>query len=153
MARKTYDEVKTHCVVCTNLVPEERAGRGGVTCSPECLTIRKAAQRAERDAKECRYCRKPSTLEARAAFNRFRRLEAKRPDLLYPDEFKAWAASLPIGLAPTANTFAKHLVNLGMLDPHPWTDERQKRVEARKDSSEPFTVKDSLNEKDAPWPE
>lgn len=132
MARKTYEEVKTHCVVCTKEVPEDRATRGGVTCSPECLSIRKAAQRADRDAKECRYCRKPSTLEARAAFNRFRRLEAKRPDILYPDEFKAWSAAVTPDVAPSAEAFAAHLIELGMLAPHPWLDERQKRVEARK---------------------
>jgi hypothetical protein len=46
--------------------------------------------RAKHDASACRYCRKPSTNEERAAYQRFRKLEKKRPDLLYPVEWKAF---------------------------------------------------------------
>ncbi len=82
MARSTYDEVKAHCVVCTKEIDEDRARRNQITCSEECLSRRRSSQRAKRDAVECRYCKKPSTTEARAAFQRFRRVENKRPDQL-----------------------------------------------------------------------
>jgi hypothetical protein len=131
MARKTYDDVKTHCVVCTNIVPEKLAKRRAITCSDACLTIRNAAMRAERDAKECRYCKKPSTLEARAAFQRFRRIEGKRPDLLYPQEYEAWKATLTEDAESTPEAFVAYRIEQGLYVAHPWLDERGKRIAER----------------------
>jgi hypothetical protein len=69
-------------------IPQDRLSKGSVTCSKECYEKRRKAQRAQQDEKECRYCRKPSSFEDREAFKRFRRLEARRPDLVYPEAFE-----------------------------------------------------------------
>ncbi len=90
MARQTYDYVKIHCVLCTKEVPADRLRFKAITCSKDCADLRKKMIRVRPLAGECMYCHKPSTLEDRAAFQRFRKLETKRPDLLYPDEFEAW---------------------------------------------------------------
>jgi predicted nucleic acid-binding Zn ribbon protein len=127
MARNTYQDVLTHCVVCTQPVPEDRATRGGVTCSAACLAVRKAVQRAQRDAKECRYCRKPSTLAARAAFRRFRHLEETRPDILYPKQFAEWKATLTPDVAPSAEGFVAFLEASGMITIQPWLGERAEK--------------------------
>jgi len=105
MARKTYDEVKTHCVICKAEVPKDRLMRGAITCSKEHAKLRRAQLTAITDKKECRYCRRPSTPEEREAYKRFRTLERRRPDLLYPDAFEDWKAS---GGTPTAEAFAEH---------------------------------------------
>lgn len=85
MARKTWNEVKNFCVVCTEPIDKQRVSRGAVTCTKECAKVRRDQQRALTDMKECRYCRRPSTPEEREAFKRFRQLEKRRPDLLYPE--------------------------------------------------------------------
>ena len=90
MARAQFDDVETFCVVCKENVPIDRVKHKAITCSPTCATLRKNSIRSKQDARECRYCRKPSTPEDRNAFQRFRRMEAKRPDLLYPSEYAAW---------------------------------------------------------------
>ncbi len=66
MARKTYDEVTTHCVICSDEVPRDRM--------------------------------------MREAYKRFRTMERRRPDLLYPEAFEDWKAS---GGTPTAEAFAE----------------------------------------------
>jgi hypothetical protein len=104
MARQTYDEVTTHCVICTTEVPKERLMRGAITCTKEHAKLRRAQLAAITDKKECRYCRRPSTPEEREAYKRFRTLERKRPDLLYPEAFEDWKAS---GGTPTAEAFAE----------------------------------------------
>ena len=104
MARKTFDDVKTHCVICTNEVPKERLIRGAITCTKEHAKLRRAQLFAMMDKKECRYCRRPSTPEEREAYKRFRTLERTRPDLLYPEAFEDWKAS---GGTPTAKAFAE----------------------------------------------
>ena len=88
--RTDFSDVETHCIVCTTLVPPDRRKYKAITCSDECAIKRKNSIRARQDLRECRYCRKPSTPEDRAAFSRFRKLEDKRPDLLYPQAFEAW---------------------------------------------------------------
>lgn len=94
MARNMYEDVAVHCIVCGTIVPEVRLAQGAITCTKEHGTVRANMLRARKDARECRYCRKPSTPEERAAFQRFRKFEAKRPDLVYPAEFEAWKADL-----------------------------------------------------------
>jgi hypothetical protein len=105
MARKTYDDVTTHCVICTAEVPIDRQRRGAITCSKEHSKLRRAHLFAIMDQKECRYCRRPSTPEEREAYRRFRMIERKRPDLLFPEAFEDWKNS---GGTPTAEAFAEY---------------------------------------------
>lgn len=132
MARQTYDDVSMHCIVCTKEIDDERALRNNITCSDECLAVRRSVQRAKRDALECRYCKKPSTPEQRAAFMRFRRIENKRPDLLYPAEYETWTATLPEGEEATPQAFAYYREEQGMYVAHPWIEERNRQIERRK---------------------
>lgn len=104
MARKTYDDVKTHCIICTNEVPKERLMRGAITCTKEHAKLRHSQLQAIVDRKECRYCRKPSTPEEREAYKRFRNMERKRPDLIYPEAYEEWKAS---GRIPSPEAFAE----------------------------------------------
>ena len=90
MARTSYDDVVLHCLICTTPVPPERLRFKAITCSEECAILRKNMIRAKHDGSACRYCRKPSTNEQRAAFQRFRKIEKKQPELLYPEDYKAW---------------------------------------------------------------
>jgi len=90
MARKTYDEVKTLCVICGEQVPKERIMRGSIVCSKEHAQLRRAQLQAITDKKECRYCRRPSTPAEREAYRRFRTFERKRPHILFPEAFEAW---------------------------------------------------------------
>jgi hypothetical protein len=131
MARNTYDDVKMHCIVCTKDIDDDRTRRNHITCSDECRATRRSIQRAKRDAVECRYCKKPSTMEQRAAFTRFRRVENKRPDLLYPQEYEVWRqenskAGLPTGGTPEA--FAKHREEQGLYVAHPWIGQRKQEI-------------------------
>ena len=90
MARKTFDEIKTKCIICGDEVPKERVMRGAITCSKEHAKIRRGQLLAITDKKECRYCRRPSTPEEREAYRRFRLLERKQPHLIYPEAFEQW---------------------------------------------------------------
>lgn len=75
MARKTYDDVKTLCIICGSEIPTERIMRGAITCGKEHAKLRRAQLQAITDKKECRYCRRPSTPEEREAYKRFRKFE------------------------------------------------------------------------------
>jgi len=77
-----------HCVICTAAIPPHREERGSNTCSDACARKRRLQQRAREDARACRYCKKPTTLEERSAFARFRAMELISPDLLYPKSFE-----------------------------------------------------------------
>jgi hypothetical protein len=135
VARKTYEDQKFHCIVCTKEIDDDRALRNNITCSEACLTLRKSMQRAKRDAVECRYCKKPSTMEQRAAFTRFRRVENKRPDLLYPQEYEAWMRMSDDGsgnYVASPEAFAKYREEQGLYVAHPWLEERNRRIEQRK---------------------
>jgi hypothetical protein len=77
MARKTYDDIKTHCVICKDEVPKDRLMRGAITCTKEHAKLRRAQLQAITDKKDCRYCRRPSTPEEREAYKRFRKFEQK----------------------------------------------------------------------------
>ena len=89
MAKGTYG-IAGFCVVDAQPIPRERLTRGSVTCSKECAKIRREAQRAQQDEKECRYCRKPSTPHDRETYALFRRLQKKWPgfiELITTDQF------------------------------------------------------------------
>lgn len=70
-----------HCVICTGPIPEERDkwSRGAVTCSDECKNKLNQHRRKKKDAKICRFCSKPSTLEERTLFQRWRRETFPQP--------------------------------------------------------------------------
>lgn len=104
MARKTYDDIKTLCIICGADIPKERVMHGAITCSKEHAKLRSAQLLAITDKKECRYCRRPSTPEEREAYKRFRTLERKRPDLIYVEAFEDWKTS---GGTPTPEAFAE----------------------------------------------
>lgn len=108
--RNMHEDLNVFCVACGDKVPADRVARGATTCKKACATKRKNMLRSQRDAKSCRYCRKPSTPEERRAFNRFRLLEVKRPDLLYPFEFAAWSHDAP---SPTPEIFAEYWKTTG----------------------------------------
>jgi hypothetical protein len=77
MARKTYDDIKTHCVICGDVIAKDRMMRGAVTCTKEHATERRSQLRAMKSEKQCEYCKRPSTPEEREAYNRFRKFERK----------------------------------------------------------------------------
>lgn len=104
MARKTYDDVKTLCIVCGNAVPTDRIARGGITCSKEHAKLRRAQLQAITDKKECRYCRRPSTPEERVAYARFRTMEKKWPHIIYIEAFDNWKRTVS---DPNPEAFAK----------------------------------------------
>jgi hypothetical protein len=107
MARPMY-RIESYCVVDRQPIPSERIAKGSVTCSKECAAVRRKAQRTLQDERECRYCSRPSTPEERDAFRRFRRLEAKRPDLLYPQAFEDFTKQCEVdGTDATPQAFAK----------------------------------------------
>jgi predicted nucleic acid-binding Zn ribbon protein len=88
--RPQFLELKTHCVVCTAPVPPERLKYKAITCSDEHARIRKLSMRAKQDSRECRFCRKPATPAEKASYQRFRKWEARFPELAYPAQFKRW---------------------------------------------------------------
>jgi len=89
-------------------VPEDRVKKGAVTCTPEHAKLRENALRAKRDATECRYCRRPSTPEERAAYSRFRKLESKTPHVIYPAAFEIWKADTDATGPKTPEAFANY---------------------------------------------
>jgi hypothetical protein len=60
------------CVICKKPVPEERVMLKAVTCSTAHTTQLANLRRRKRDAKKCRYCQQPSTLEERKEFKLWR---------------------------------------------------------------------------------
>jgi hypothetical protein len=62
--------------MCKNLIPPERKS-DAITCSKECTKKRKDFLRSKQDAKECRYCNKPSTPEDRVLFSAWKRAMKK----------------------------------------------------------------------------
>jgi hypothetical protein len=110
MPKGTYG-IGGFCVVDGKPIPQDRLSRGSVTCSKECYDIRRHAQRAQQDEKECRYCRKPSTPEDRDTYARFRRLERKFPGFvenITSEQFtqlkKEWIATPLVEPPPTQET-------------------------------------------------
>lgn len=78
------------CVVCTEPVPIERQRFRSITCSDDHGALRKKSLRSKGELRHCRACRRPASPIERGAFQRFRRLELMRPDILYPAPFKKW---------------------------------------------------------------
>lgn len=95
--RPQFFEQEFHCIICTQLIPPEKLQFKSITCSDECARKRKLSLRAKQDARECRFCRKPSTLAERAAFQRYRKWEAANPQLAYPEQFKRWQQEIEAG--------------------------------------------------------
>jgi hypothetical protein len=113
MARAIHRE-PAHCIICTKDIPQDRNIKGSVTCSAECAEKRRKAQRTLQDDRECRYCSRPASREEREAYKRFRALERKRPDLLYPEgwaQFKAECEAQVGGIEPTPQAFARALAD------------------------------------------
>lgn len=80
MARADYfTNVVRHCVMCANDIPPERKA-DAITCSPECTKARKNFLRSKIDARECRYCYHPSTIEERLRYGRWRKWEKANKD-------------------------------------------------------------------------
>jgi hypothetical protein len=77
MARKTYDDIKTLCIICGDEIPKDRIMHGAITCSKGHANLRRAQLQAITDKKECRYCRRPSTPEDRGEYKLFRKFEQK----------------------------------------------------------------------------
>jgi hypothetical protein len=111
MPRAIYRE-PAYCIMCKAEIPQERNIKGSVTCSAECAERRRKAQRTLQDDRECRYCSRPASRDERAAYKRFRDIERKRPDLLYPEEWKQFKAECSAqvgGIEPTPEAFATRL--------------------------------------------
>jgi hypothetical protein len=62
--------------MCKKVIPPERKS-DAITCSKECTKKRKDFLRSKQDAKECRYCNKPSTPEDRVLFGRWKKAMKK----------------------------------------------------------------------------
>lgn len=110
MPKGTYG-IGGFCVVDGRPIAQDRLSRGSVTCSKECYDLRRHAQRSQQDERECRYCRKPSTVEDREAFARFRRLEKKFPGFvenITAEQFarlkKEWIATPLVEQPPSQET-------------------------------------------------
>ena len=77
MARKDdFRNRPTFCVMCGNPLPPDKP-KMGLTCSDKCRDDRKDFRRSKVDARECRYCHKPSTPEERVLYQRWRRATLK----------------------------------------------------------------------------
>jgi hypothetical protein len=62
--------------MCTTVIPLERKS-DAITCSKECTKKRKDFLRSKVDARECRYCNKPSTPEDRTLFSMWKKAMKK----------------------------------------------------------------------------
>lgn len=125
---RARDEVAVYCAVCGGVVPPERVAQGAITCSKEHGAKRANFLRARKEARECKYCHKPSTPEDREAFLRFKKLARKRPDVLYPAEFDAWVEQASEGQLITPEAFAKW-----------WNEKEPEPVAETEPESEPET--------------
>lgn len=88
--RPQFFEQEFHCIICTQLIPPEKLQFKSITCSDECARLRKLALRTKQDIRECRFCRKPSSLAERAAYQRYRKWETANPQLAYPAQYKRY---------------------------------------------------------------
>lgn len=79
--------VELRCVICAELIPEDRMKRRAVTCKDDCAREFVNRKRMLTGRKKCLVCMRPSTLAERRGFRRFRDVEKKRPDLIYPEKF------------------------------------------------------------------
>lgn len=87
MADEDILRMKTHCVVCTNEVPEDRVKHRAVTCSKAHQEIHARMRKRRVSSKFCRFCNRSSTPSQRRAFTRFKRWEEQNPEQAYPAVF------------------------------------------------------------------
>lgn len=114
---KPYD--KPHCLMCPNEIPEDRRRLNAFTCSNECRQRWNLEKRRPKDAVMCRFCKKPSTMEDRKLYARFRRILRTQPHLIYTEEYKQFVEDQELhakaNLEPrkkfptTPEAFAKHM--------------------------------------------
>lgn len=76
-----------HCVICGDVLTEERLKKRAITCSPEHSKDRANQLRRMLDAKRCRYCQRPATQEEQARFRRWRAWEKLNPPT--PEQIEA----------------------------------------------------------------
>lgn len=88
MANEDLFGIQPKCVIDSKIIPHERLRFKAVTCSKECGEIWARLQQKKRDEKDCKFCHKPSTPNARRAFNRFRKFERECPDIARPVEWE-----------------------------------------------------------------
>lgn len=91
MARTdNFRGVTRYCIMDAKPIPADRKA-DAITCSPECTKARKNFLRSKIDAKECRYCHKPSTPEDRVLFGMWRKAHKKG---MADDQFSAQVLSV-----------------------------------------------------------
>lgn len=93
MANEDLFGLEPHCTICTGIIPKERMKFRAVTCSDKCKTLWARLKRKKVDDRECLFCHKPSTPNARRAFAAFRIWQSKYPDLSYPNEWAIVSAA------------------------------------------------------------
>jgi hypothetical protein len=64
--------------MCGEVIPDDRPVKA-ITCSDLCSKMRVQFRKSRQDARECRYCFRPSTPEERRRYQRWRRWEEKNP--------------------------------------------------------------------------
>ena len=77
MSRTDLSNIPVHCVVCAQVLGEDRIRRKAVTCSAECQTTRTIYLRSRLDQKKCRYCMRPSTPAQRGLYFRWEGLQRR----------------------------------------------------------------------------
>lgn len=102
MASEDLFGIEAHCTICTSIIPKDRQKFRAVTCSDKCKTLWARLKRKKVEDRECLFCHKPSTPNARRAFAAFRVWQSKYPDLSHPDE---WAIVSSAGM--TMDEFGK----------------------------------------------
>jgi len=113
-----------HCVMCPNEIPADRRKHKAVTCSPICAEMWEKKRRERQDSRECRFCRKPSTPEQRAAYQRFTRLEKSKPHLLYPAEYEQWCKDQELFSTANKDAKKKFPINPDAFAKH-WKEQRK----------------------------
>lgn len=93
MANEDLVGVEAHCTICTNIIPKERQKHRAVTCGEKCKVLWARLKRKKVEDRECLFCHKPSTPNARRAFSAFQIWQYKHPDLSHPDEWAIVSAS------------------------------------------------------------
>lgn len=69
----SLDTITVFCVVCGDVVPDDRKKRRSITCTDACGKKRNSYLRAKAEARKCKYCGQPSNPEERALFKIWRK--------------------------------------------------------------------------------
>lgn len=93
MANEDLAGIDAHCTICTTIIPKDRQKFRSVTCSDQCKDLWARLKRKKVDDRECRFCHKPSTPNARKAFAAFRIWQHQHPDLSHPAEWAIVSAA------------------------------------------------------------